>query len=223
MNSKAIGERSEAAVMASLLKAAEVVLFPFGDNQRYDLVLDRDGVFVRIQVKTGRLKNGAIGFNLCSSYAHRGRGTRNYRGQCEFFGVFCPELDEVYLVPVEAVGTSWCSLRVAPLKGSNGREPLWAEDYRVRISSLRDESRAFPKREAPVDPCPICGAPKKIRQKFCSQKCFQLARRKVEWPSKDELMNLIDEKIPFTQIGKRYGVTDNAVRKWAKRYGIIPG
>jgi hypothetical protein len=30
------------------------VLLPFGVNQRYDLVLDLDGRFVRAQCKTGR-------------------------------------------------------------------------------------------------------------------------------------------------------------------------
>jgi len=28
--------------------------------------------------------------------------------------------------------------------------------------------------------------------------------------------------MPMVQVGKRYGVSDNAVRKWARQYGIIP-
>ena len=47
------------------------------------------------------------------------------------------------------------------------------------------------------------------------------SNRKVERPNKDELQNLI-EKYPMTTIGKMFGVSDNAVRKWAKRYKI-PG
>ena len=37
--------------------------------------------------------------------------------------------------------------------------------------------------------------------------------------SKEEIENLINKK-PFTQIGKMYGVSDNAVRKWCIIYGI---
>ncbi|UUV45916.1 HNH endonuclease [Bacillus phage vB_BanS-Thrax1] len=43
--------------------------------------------------------------------------------------------------------------------------------------------------------------------------------RKVERPSKDELLSLIREKT-FVEIGRMYGVSDNAVRKWCKSYGL---
>jgi hypothetical protein len=41
-NTKEVGERSEAQIIAKLLRDGKnVVLLPFGDNQRYDLVLER--------------------------------------------------------------------------------------------------------------------------------------------------------------------------------------
>jgi 5-methylcytosine-specific restriction endonuclease McrA len=44
-------------------------------------------------------------------------------------------------------------------------------------------------------------------------------RRKVDRPSKEELEQLITIT-PMTSIAKKYGVSDNAVRKWIKSYGI---
>jgi len=44
-------------------------------------------------------------------------------------------------------------------------------------------------------------------------------RRKVIRPSKEDLEKLI-QSIPMTHIGKKFGVSDNAVRKWAKSYQI---
>lgn len=44
--------------------------------------------------------------------------------------------------------------------------------------------------------------------------------RKVEWPSKEELKKLLDVS-NFCKIGRAYGVSDNAVRKWAKKYNIL--
>ena len=41
----------------------------------------------------------------------------------------------------------------------------------------------------------------------------------VDWPSKNELKSLL-RNTSFVQIGKKYGVTDNAVRKWCKKYGL---
>ena len=38
-------------------------------------------------------------------------------------------------------------------------------------------------------------------------------------PSKDDLVTLI-ATTPMTTIGRIFGVSDNAVRKWAKTYGI---
>lgn len=46
------------------------------------------------------------------------------------------------------------------------------------------------------------------------------SKRRVIWPSKDKLQILIDST-PMTIIGKMYGVSDNAVRKWCKRLHVI--
>ena len=126
---KTIGERSEGMVLAALLRAGKVVLQPFGDNQRYDLVVDDDGTFIRVQCKTGRLKNGAIYFDTCSSQAHRGRGKQDYRGQADVFGVYFPDRDEVYLVPVEEVGRNLGVLRLVPPKNGQTKGVRMAASY----------------------------------------------------------------------------------------------
>ena len=51
--------------------------------------------------------------------------------------------------------------------------------------------------------------------------CATKANRKTERPTKTELLNkMIELKGNFTQAGKLYGVSDNAVRKWCKSYEI---
>ncbi len=52
------GNVSEAYVVARLLELGFVVLVPIGNMERYDLVLHEKGKFIRVQVKTGRLRNG---------------------------------------------------------------------------------------------------------------------------------------------------------------------
>ncbi len=131
-NPKAIGELSEAAVVYHLMRAGYELARPLGDNARYDLILEHGERLVRVQVKTGRLRpDGAVFFPTCSSQAHRGRGQASYRGQCELFGVYCPELDESYLVPVAGTGARGCSLRVRPAANNQARGVRWAADYRV--------------------------------------------------------------------------------------------
>ena len=48
-----VGHRTEAAILSELVRRGYAVLLPFGVNQRYDLVLDLEGRFVRAQCKTG--------------------------------------------------------------------------------------------------------------------------------------------------------------------------
>lgn len=43
---------------------------------------------------------------------------------------------------------------------------------------------------------------------------------KVERPSKEELIFKFKELRSFVSIGKYYGVTDNAIRKWCKKYDL---
>jgi len=129
-NPKAVGERSEAMVFAYLVQHGELVAIPFGDNQRYDLLLDKGERILRIQVKTGRLlADGTVTFPACSSQNHRGRGTRNYRGECDYFAVFCPGNRKIYFVPVEACGTSAAKLRVTPSRNNQRRRVRYAADY----------------------------------------------------------------------------------------------
>jgi len=45
--------------------------------------------------------------------------------------------------------------------------------------------------------------------------------RYLEWPTKEELADLLLNVGNFSEIGRRYGVSDNAVRKWAKKYKLL--
>jgi len=138
-NHKAIGERSEAIITARLLEAGYNVLTPYGDNQRYDLVIeDADGQFWRVQCKTGWVESdGAyIEFKTASSYYHTkaGRtehGRKDYRGQVNYFAVYSPDTRKVYLVPMDHTGTTNCFLRLLPTKNNQGKNVRWARDYEL--------------------------------------------------------------------------------------------
>ena len=68
-----------------------------------------------------------------------------------------------------------------------------------------------------LNKCIICG--KDCENKYCSQTCNHIAQRRVERPSKEVLMQNIKD-YPLTSIGKKYGVSDNAIRRWIKAYNI---
>src|ERR1035437_5811892 len=63
----------------------------------------------------------------------------------------------------------------------------------------------------------ICGRHKRKYSKTC-KKCVQKAR-KVERPPKEELERLVWRK-PTNLLAKAFGISDSAISKWCKRYGI---
>ena len=98
---KAIGDRSTLAIMTALIDAGFSVFLPFGENTRYDLIIDNGNALARVQCKTGRLRQGAVRFRTSSTYAHHpnpGYVTRDYLGQIDYFAVYCPDTGGIYLV-----------------------------------------------------------------------------------------------------------------------------
>ncbi|WP_224270719.1 group I intron-associated PD-(D/E)XK endonuclease [Haloprofundus salinisoli] len=67
MNPSRRGDETEAVILASLMNLGFSVSVPFGDSDRYDLVVDDHETLSRVQCKTGNWVNGSIRFNLYSS------------------------------------------------------------------------------------------------------------------------------------------------------------
>ena len=132
-----VGDRTTATALARLLEFYPMVLIPFGENQRYDLLIDSGGEYIRVQCKTGRLRSGAIRFNCCSvTYHHPTRKKssqyrQDYKEAADVFGVYCPDTDRVYIVPVTEVGTNAAALRVEPTKNSQRKRVRWAADFEL--------------------------------------------------------------------------------------------
>jgi hypothetical protein len=136
-DTKSTGELSELIVAVSLGRAGYLVSKPLGENTRYDLIIDKDGTLSRVQVKTGRLRNGAILFNAYSSHYHRRGGScRSYSNDIDFFGVYCPALRSVYLIPIQDAATLNCTLRVDGTKNGQHSQIRWAQPYLVDVVDI---------------------------------------------------------------------------------------
>ena len=132
---KDVGDRTTLAVVMALQQRGFQVFIPFGENTRYDLVIDDGTSLERVQCKTGRLRSGAIVFKTCSSYAHHSNPAsraRDYHGEIDRFGVYCPETHGVYLVPIAELPSRFnASLRVEPARNGQARRIRTADDYLV--------------------------------------------------------------------------------------------
>lgn len=66
--------------------------------------------------------------------------------------------------------------------------------------------------------CKICGKEISRSSTKCSD-CAMKERRIIERPSREILKNKI-RNVSFSEIGREYGVSDNAIRKWCDSYNL---
>jgi hypothetical protein len=132
---KDVGDRSQLAVMLARRRAGFVLSVPFGENPRYALIIDDGHTIARVQCKTGRLRHGAIVWNVYSSYMHHRNPKlmqRDYQLDVDFFAVYCPQVDSAYLVPISDLPMHReASLRIEPPKNNQRRFVRYARDYEI--------------------------------------------------------------------------------------------
>ena len=73
--------------------------------------------------------------------------------------------------------------------------------------------------------CAGCSNLKPLRRKYCSIECYRkygtqrlmMKTRKVNRPEYNDLVAEL-KKTSYLAVSKKYGVSDNAIRKWIKTY-----
>ena len=109
-----------------------------------------------------------------------------------------------------------------PLIGNaNGNLEPSQKNYIILEEGV-ETRRKEPKSKIPKY-CEYCGKEltgKSRRNKYCSQECAHRANGSRR-PDVLTLLEDFKELKSFVQVGHKYGVTDNAVRKWCRTYGIL--
>lgn len=91
------------------------------------------------------------------------------------------------------------------------------------------EKRRIPESEKKIKQvqniiCPVCGKEFKPSRgaKYCSIECYNEARLEIKGSRPDILQLIKDfqELKSFVQVGKKYNVSDNSVRKWCQYYQL---
>jgi len=75
-------------------------------------------------------------------------------------------------------------------------------------------NREYPK-------CIFCGKfCFKHKRKYCSRDCYN-KDMELNIPKVPELLKMFKKYKTFVRVGKEFNVSDNAVRKWCIKYGIL--
>lgn len=67
--------------------------------------------------------------------------------------------------------------------------------------------------------CPICSGPMKSKYANMCENCY-LKQKAMNIPTKEELLAELSNFKSFKELGRKYKVSDAAVRKWCKKYGL---
>lgn len=88
----------------------------------------------------------------------------------------------------------------------------------VDVISINENNIKQAKKE--VKKCVVCNKSLVEQQKkYCSSICLHETLKRTERPTSEELQKLIWEK-PTMLLAKDFGVSDKAIEKWCKSYGI---
>jgi len=127
------GDLTEAAVLTELKRREIPVSIPFGDNQRYDFVVEsEDGTLYKSQIKTGWLSDGVVNFHSKSQHTNSQGNVYKQYDDVDQFLVYVHDLGALYLVPEGAFERS-ISLRV--------EEPKQADASINRAAEYRFDER----------------------------------------------------------------------------------
>lgn len=146
MTPSAVGERAEIKVAAALAGSGKRVYIPVSASSRVDLVYEDGDGFHRVQCKAATVVNDVVVFRTSSN---TGNVARDYRGEVDFFGVYCADRMEVYLVPVDDVPRTRGFLRLAPTRNGQVKGVRWAADYLLAEDDVPGTRRPEPRRAGP--------------------------------------------------------------------------
>lgn len=66
--------------------------------------------------------------------------------------------------------------------------------------------------------CPDCGVPILLTSSYCTN-CIHIHQRKIDRPNRAVLKSEI-RIYSFAELGRKYNISDNAIRKWCKNYNL---
>ena len=128
------GNIAEAKLAAAAIELDIGVSRPLCEGQRYDLIFDLHPQLLRVQCKWAARKGDVVVVRIRTSRCTPNGHVRTTYDSSEVdaIGVYCPELDTCYLLPIaEFDGQGHAHLRLSPTRNNQRRAIRMASAYRL--------------------------------------------------------------------------------------------
>jgi hypothetical protein len=128
------GDLAELRVASDLRARGHKIAFPFGEDWDYDLIVEREGILERVQVKYTK-SDASIVYVRCRSVSltnGKVRQIKKYTAKTiDWIAVYDETTDRCYYVPAAelANGRDLLSLRLTATKNNQRSGVRFAEDY----------------------------------------------------------------------------------------------
>ena len=236
---QSIGNVVELQCISKFIEMGFQCSIPYGNSAKYDFIADLgNGELIRVQCKSainpkrdGVRDLNAIEINCTCSTTNTKKTTRHSytEKEIDYFATYFNQ--QVYLIPVDECSTSK-TLRFVPPQNNNVNYNK-AEDYEIEtvIGHLQNDDfinlkeqhfkEVFPKEPQYKETyiCSQCGKNIVSRAGGICVECANINSRIVERPTREELKQMIRTET-FVSIGQKFGVSDNAIKKWCKAVNL---
>lgn len=135
-NTKEIGNLAELQCITGLYELGCDISIPFGNSQKYDLIMDYEGKLYKVQVKHAKdefTEDKITHFSFKTRWqGHNSSGytqTSYTKDDIDFFATY--HQGKVYLIPVEECSGATKTIRYTPPKNGQRKGISFAEDYLV--------------------------------------------------------------------------------------------
>ncbi|MBO1579343.1 MULTISPECIES: group I intron-associated PD-(D/E)XK endonuclease [Bacillus] len=131
-HTKTKGDLGVLKAQVDLYEKGYMILIPHTEHSPFDLVIYKDGLFKRVQVKYRELnEKGMLEIRFRSSYSTKnGVAIKNTdKEEIDIYCVYCPQTDLCYYFDPKVFCKS-ISLRIDPPKNHQQKNIKFADDYR---------------------------------------------------------------------------------------------
>ena len=192
------GDDAVARAIADLtIKRYSVFMPVITEHLPFDLIAYKDNISLRIQAKyssDGFIQNKTSWSDKNGAHVHKYNSN-----DFDYYAIYLPNIDKMIYPSINFGGCS-----IATILPNSATPFYWWEDFLSFTD--KDEKRNYKDFGKII-----------TRDPSDKTRLYHESKRKIQRPSKEELMDLLWKK-PTSQIAKDFSVSDKAVEKWAKTY-----